>query len=64
MAVPTAVPNDGTDYSKVERDPEAIENGFSGAREATEEQIAASKNQPDKDKMAVPTESPVDGTDD
>ena len=49
MPVPTAVPNDGTDYSKVERDPEAIENGFSGAREATEEQIAASKNQPDKD---------------
>ncbi len=47
--VPTAVPNDGTDYSKVERDPEAIKSGFSGLREATEEQIAASKNQPDKD---------------
>jgi hypothetical protein len=47
--VPTAVPNDESDYSKVERDPEAIENGFSGGREATEEQIAASKNQPDKD---------------
>jgi len=46
--VPTVAPTDGTDYSKVERDPEAIKSGFSGLREATEEEIAASKNQPDK----------------
>ena len=60
---PTAAPVDGTDYSKVERDPEAIKSGFSGLREATEEEIAASKNQPDKDKMPVPTAVPNDGTD-
>jgi len=45
---PTVAPTDGTDYSKVERDPEAIKSGFSGLREATEEEIAASKKQPDK----------------
>ncbi len=38
---------DGGDYSKVEH--EQGEEGFSGAREATPEQIAESLNQPEKD---------------
>jgi len=60
-AVPTAVPVDKTDYSKIERDPSAVESGFSGAREATEEQIEESKKQPDK--VAVPTANPIDNGD-
>jgi len=43
-AVPTANPIDKTDYSKIERDEETIKLGFSGAREATAEQIEESKN--------------------
>lgn len=43
--VPTANPIDNADYSKAERDEEAIKSGFSGAREATAEQIEESKNQ-------------------
>ena len=39
--------HDGGDYSKVEH--EQGEEGFSGAREATPEQIAESLNQPEKD---------------
>ena len=43
--VPTANPIDNGDYSKVVHDPAAIESGFSGALEATAEQIEESKNQ-------------------
>ena len=41
-------PVDGTDYSKIAVDDEAVRNGFSGAREATEQDILDSETQPEK----------------